>query len=346
MIDLTKIEAFSEEVKPHIDINPLFIPKSVRSALECPDKEPEEVIEGILHRGCKLIFNSTSKAGKSWALMQLGFAVANGEKWIDYRCKKGNVLHVDFEIKESILQRRFAGLSRQLNKQRPDNMDYIALRGKNINAETLASELSKLSTQKDYSLIILDPIYKIQAGDENSAKDINVLCNMLDKLAEDSNAAVAYSHHFAKGNYSEKSSIDRASGSGVFARDPDAILVMTPLQEEYTYLLESTLRNFPPVPSIGVRKEGLTLLPDYSLDTKRIKGSRSGKPAPTDAEILQILPEQGSEDKVNHSDLKELIAKYEFPRDKTLKKINVLSESGLIVKLKEGKSTNYYSVKK
>ena len=39
--------------------------------------------------------------------------------------------------------------------------------------------------------------------------------------------------------------IDRASGSGVFARDPDAILTLTPHEEEYHLVLEGTLRNFP-----------------------------------------------------------------------------------------------------
>ena len=34
-------------------------------------------------------------------------------------------------------------------------------------------------------------------------------------------------------------------GSGVFARDPDAILTLTPHEEDFHLVLEATLRNFP-----------------------------------------------------------------------------------------------------
>ena len=43
--------------------------------------------------------------------------------------------------------------------------------------------------------------------------------------------------------------IDRASGSGVFARDPDAILTLTPHEEEDHLVLEATLRDFPAPPA-------------------------------------------------------------------------------------------------
>jgi len=43
-------------------------------------------------------------------------------------------------------------------------------------------------------------------------------------------------------------SIDRASGSGVFARDPDAVLSLTKHMEDDCMTLEATLRNGPPIP--------------------------------------------------------------------------------------------------
>ncbi|WP_270344759.1 hypothetical protein [Enterococcus thailandicus] len=51
--------------------------------------------------------------------------------------------------------------------------------------------------------------------------------------------AVIYCHHHSKGSQGGKNSMDRSSGSGVFARDPDAILdlIELPLTEErHTYL--------------------------------------------------------------------------------------------------------------
>jgi RecA-family ATPase len=80
-----------------------------------------------------------------------------------------------------------------------------------------------------YSLVIIDPIYKVLVGDENNASDMGAFCNEFDKVCAELGCSVVYCHHHSKGFQGLKNSMDRMSGSGVFARDPDAILDMTPL---------------------------------------------------------------------------------------------------------------------
>jgi RecA-family ATPase len=55
-------------------------------------------------------------------------------------------------------------------------------------------------------------------------------CNQFDKVCTELGCAVIYCHHHSKGSQSGKRSMDRASGSGVFARDPDALLDLTELE--------------------------------------------------------------------------------------------------------------------
>lgn len=55
-------------------------------------------------------------------------------------------------------------------------------------------------------------------------------CNQFDKVCTELGCAVIYCHHHSKGNQGGKRSVDRASGSGVFARDPDALLDMIELE--------------------------------------------------------------------------------------------------------------------
>jgi RecA-family ATPase len=75
-----------------------------------------------------------------------------------------------------------------------------------------------------YDLIILDPIYKAYDGrDENSAGDMAEVLNELDRLIRELDTSVAFAAHFPKGNLSSRTAMDRISGSGVFARDPEAI---------------------------------------------------------------------------------------------------------------------------
>lgn len=55
-------------------------------------------------------------------------------------------------------------------------------------------------------------------------------CNQFDKVCTELKVATIYCHHHSKGSQGGKKSMDRASGSGVFARDPDAMLDMIELE--------------------------------------------------------------------------------------------------------------------
>jgi RecA-family ATPase len=59
---------------------------------------PEELIEGVLRRGHKMLISGSSKAGKSFLLMELGAAIAAGREWLGFRCRKGRVLYINLEI--------------------------------------------------------------------------------------------------------------------------------------------------------------------------------------------------------------------------------------------------------
>ena len=74
------------------------------------------------------------------------------------------------------------------------------------------------------------PLYKVITGDENTASDMAHFMNQFDKLAEALGCSVICCHHHSKGPQADKRVADRASGSGVFARDTDALLDMTELE--------------------------------------------------------------------------------------------------------------------
>jgi len=109
-------------------------------------------------------------------------------------------------------------------------VDVWPLRGNAAPLDKLANKVVRKASQKGYKAIILDPIYKVITGDENSASDMAAFCNMFDWISSKLGCAMIYCHHHSKGSQGQKSSIDRSSGSGVFARDPDAILDLIQLQ--------------------------------------------------------------------------------------------------------------------
>src|SRR5581483_4283370 len=82
----------------------------------------------------------------------------------------------------------------------------------------------------------------------------------------------------------------RIGGSGVFARDPDTILVMTRHEQQDSYVIESTLRNFPPIQPFCVRWEYPLMVPAPELNPDELKqGSGRGPRVPTDDEFLSFF---------------------------------------------------------
>ena len=109
------------------------------------------------------------------------------------------------------------------------NVDVWNLRGKSSPMDVLAPRLIRRMAGKGYSMGVIDPLYKVITGDENSADQMANFCNQFDKICTELHAAVIYCHHHSKGAQGGKKSMDRASGSGVFARDPDALMDLTEL---------------------------------------------------------------------------------------------------------------------
>jgi hypothetical protein len=51
---------------------------SLRQLVEAAPMPPPQIIDGILHQGCKMILGDTSKSNKSWCLLDLCLSVASG----------------------------------------------------------------------------------------------------------------------------------------------------------------------------------------------------------------------------------------------------------------------------
>lgn len=191
----------------------------------------EELIEGILRQGHKMLLVGPSKSGKSFSLIELCIAIAEGTKWMGRQCKQGDVLYVNFELDRASCLHRFKDVYQTLGLT-PNNANRIFiwnLRGKTPALDQLVPKLIRRAEKKKYIAVVVDPIYKVITGDENSASEMAKFCNQFDNIADALGASVIYAHHHSKGAQGGKKSMDRASGSGVFARDPDALLDMIEL---------------------------------------------------------------------------------------------------------------------
>ena len=192
----------------------------------------DALIEGVLRQGHKMLLAGPSKAGKSFALIELCICLAEGAPWLGrFACAQGKVLYINLELDRASCLHRFKDVYEALHlpPRNLANIDIWNLRGASVPMDKLAPRLIRRAAKKGYLAVVLDPIYKVITGDENSADQMAKFCNQFDLVCRELDCAVIYCHHHSKGAQGGKRSMDRASGSGVFARDPDAMLDMTEL---------------------------------------------------------------------------------------------------------------------
>ncbi len=207
-------------------------PESLESEWDnLPELSPP-LIDGVLRQGHKMLIAGPSKAGKSFALIEMCIAMAEGRSWLGWKCTQGKVMYVNLELDRASCLHRFKDVYAALGWQPKGlgNIDIWNLRGKSVPMDKLAPKLIRRAAKKNYIAIIIDPIYKVITGDENSADQMAHFCNQFDKVCTELGCAVIYCHHHSKGGQGSKKSMDRASGSGVFARDPDALMDLIELE--------------------------------------------------------------------------------------------------------------------
>ena len=246
-----------------------------------PPLKPE-IMKGVLRQGAKLILTGDSKAGKTFLLIELAISFAFGRQWCGLSCETSRVLYVNLELEQAEFRHRFRSVLDKFGRTESVDEGLIGtlnLRGKVSSAKDLVDDLIRRLDESSYDVVIIDPVYKVQDGDENSAEAISNLVKQLDRLAEATKCTIIYSHHHPKGSQNHWASIDRGAGSGVFSRDADAIIDLMELASDddesrvhgAPFRMEFDLRSFPFHPSVDIWfKDGI-----HAIDSDGILKGRN-----------------------------------------------------------------------
>ena len=230
-----------------------YMRRPITNRQELPEL-PGDLIQGVMRKGDKLMLVGASKSGKTCNLLSLATCIAVGGQWCGMACAEGSVLFVNLEVRDDVFMHRLFEICQCIGADSGTvrhNLMVCNLRGKFSEIGKLVDSLLEATKRGEYDVIIIDPAYKVQDGIENNADAIARFCAELDKLAEESGCSVIYSHHHSKGYQAWKDAEDRASGSGVFARDADAIIDLIELASDsdsshgIPFRMEFVLRGFP-----------------------------------------------------------------------------------------------------
>lgn len=197
-----------------------------------PPKVAPELISGILREGAKCIITGDSKCGKTCLSQTIAVCIAEGIPWLGkFSCAKKPVLYINLEVQEADLFDRFEKIYREMGIRPSGKIRSWNLRGCPVPLEKLAAKVARINRKYGpFGAIFLDPIYKVQTGDENSAEAISKFCLEMDKIARETGASVIYDHHHPKGYAGDRKAIDRGAGSGVFARDADTMIDLSNIE--------------------------------------------------------------------------------------------------------------------
>ena len=114
---------------------------------------PDDVIEGVLHRGAKMVLGGGSKTFKTWTLVDLAISVATtGRAWLaKFQTKRGRVLYINLELQGAFFAKRLRDVCNE-NHVNPE-LGYLIvwnLRGKAADLSRLRPLLLQRITQNEY----------------------------------------------------------------------------------------------------------------------------------------------------------------------------------------------------
>ena len=103
------------------------LPPPVNAAVLLADKqqvEPAEIVAGLIHQGTKVVLGGSSKAGKTWLLLNLALSVATGTKFLRWGTKQGRVLFLNFEIPSPFISQRVQTLVEHRQLETLTHLDF------------------------------------------------------------------------------------------------------------------------------------------------------------------------------------------------------------------------------
>jgi len=255
---------------------------------------PPVILDGLWRQEEVLLLGGHSKSWKSWAQMDLMFAIANNFGWLVWpRVNGGRVLHIDLELFPHEIRHRYDLIAESYQRGTLANIDVLSLRGVSFKMNDF-SELADHIEPGKYRAISFDPTYRMLAGNGLSESDAGVVIDVLNRaleVAKKLKAGIDLLQHFSKGNQSEKRAIDAFSGSGVWGRAPDACVTFREHEDEKCYTVTVDLRHWAPVESFVVEWDYPRFRVAAAKDPEQLKVHKTGRPIAFSAESLCKLVE-------------------------------------------------------
>lgn len=190
---------------------------------------------GLLNAGTKAIMYGKPQAMKSIASKRLLLNVGDGQNWLGLGVPRHGVrvLYVQLEIPEFELQERIRLMANGKGGVLESETFVWNVADLVLDQASGQQELEAEIAATGAELVIIDPIYKIVAGDILQAVYMKQLFDYLDRLIRARGISVLLVHHQRKGSVGQRGDGDAEEmlGTVLFNAWPDTIIHVKRVQD-------------------------------------------------------------------------------------------------------------------
>lgn len=187
---------------------------------------PPSLVRNLIPSNSICMIAGPSKSSKTYFLMQLAQNLSDGTPFMgEFPCMKCRVFYVNIEIDEGWASQRIDDIRMKIDAVA--HYDEITLRGELFTQLTTLREWLGERHRNDYDVIIIDPLYLFEQGDENSADTMIPLMLELKGIRDTCDCTLIFSHHYQK-YWSNQLPEMRPAGSSVLHRFIDEGIYITP----------------------------------------------------------------------------------------------------------------------
>ena len=192
---------------------------------------PPILIENTFRKEAIMLIGAAPKVGKTFLAAQMIVAFAMGIAVLGFlfaKCER--ILVINSEMSHAEYVNRIIDAAKTPDIA-AEVAKHVRIAHTDAKPELTVKEVSEIVCGSGYKpdVVIVDPIYPLFDGDENSNEDAKKTLGWLKQIASITGAGVIYMHHFSKGPQDLKEARDRVSGAGTLGRNYAAMWSLTEL---------------------------------------------------------------------------------------------------------------------
>lgn len=179
------------------------------------------IVQDLFPERGVVIIGAEAGSYKTYLAQYLSYAVSVGKDFLDYKTNQGTVLYVDEENGEASLMRRFEQLKDGHEFETyPDELLLTVFQDVKLDTVEGKEKLSALVKEYNPSLVLLDSMVRLMAGEENNSSDVRKVFETIKDLLEKNKLCFVFLHHTRK---SGQARMDDLRGSGDFSAMVDVV---------------------------------------------------------------------------------------------------------------------------